>query len=603
MVRWCVDHKDFKPEFKETAEELKQLIYRPYYNYLAGKDASTDPVVNPNYITPKNFMMRLVKCTDEYGGGVGTYYTTSKALLDTGFYLLGMMEEDSAKLAARDLHELLRCWENYHRLWTVRLHMQHIAFREESRYPGFYGCATCKLPAAPWNMRRAAGPRALNCAARQSHTTGQACAPPRRGATALQRRRISRMSNSILVVGGGFAGLTAAIEAAELGHDVYIVEKSPYLGGRVAQLNKYFPKLCPPSCGLEIQFQRIRKNPRIKFFTMAEVTKLVGCKGDYTATVSIKPRKVAAHNVDFTLLASSLEGTVPNEFDFGLSRRKALYKSMPFAFPNRFVLDTDALSKADAARVAGQKFLDQNEPAREIELNVGAIVVATGWKPYDVTNLANLGAGKVKNCVTNMQLERLASPFGPTGGKIVRPTDGRRPKRIAFVQCAGSRDQNHLNYCSYICCMATLKQCQYICEQYPETQISVFYIDLRAPGRYVKVLDKVKAAPNVRFIKGKVADVAQAADDNVTVTVEDAIRGEKLHLDYDMVVLATGMQPSLATDSLPLPLPLDEDGFVMGGEEAGIFAAGCARMPLDVMRTAQSGTAAALKAVQTVKGR
>ncbi len=122
----------------KTAEELKQLIYRPYYNYLAGKDASTDPVVNPNYITPKNFMMRLVKCTDEYGGGVGTYYTTSKALLDTGFYLLGMMEEDSAKLAARDLHELLRCWENYHRLWTVRLHMQHIAFREESRYPGFY---------------------------------------------------------------------------------------------------------------------------------------------------------------------------------------------------------------------------------------------------------------------------------------------------------------------------------------------------------------------------------------------------------------------------------------------------------------------------------
>ena len=138
MVRWCLDHKDFKPEFKETAEELKQLIYRPYYNYQAGKDASTDPVVNPNYITPKNFMMRLVKCTDEYGGGVGTYYTTSKALLDTGFYLLGMMEEDSAKLAARDLHELLRCWENYHRLWTVRLHMQHIAFREESRYPGFY---------------------------------------------------------------------------------------------------------------------------------------------------------------------------------------------------------------------------------------------------------------------------------------------------------------------------------------------------------------------------------------------------------------------------------------------------------------------------------
>jgi adenylylsulfate reductase subunit A len=138
LVRWCVDHKDFKPTIKETADELKKLIYRPYYTFMDGKSASTDPVVNPNYISPKNFMTRLVKCTDEYGGGISTYYTTSEAALKTGFHLLKMLEEDSLKLAARDLHELLRCWENYHRLWTVRLHMQHINFRKESRYPGFY---------------------------------------------------------------------------------------------------------------------------------------------------------------------------------------------------------------------------------------------------------------------------------------------------------------------------------------------------------------------------------------------------------------------------------------------------------------------------------
>ena len=138
MVRWCLDHKDYKPTVAEKAEDLKNLIYRPHYNFENGKGASTDPIVNPEYISPKNFMMRLVKATDEYGGGVGTYYTTSAALLDTGFWLLDMLEEDSLKLAARDLHELLRCWENYHRLWTVRLHMQHIRFREESRYPGFY---------------------------------------------------------------------------------------------------------------------------------------------------------------------------------------------------------------------------------------------------------------------------------------------------------------------------------------------------------------------------------------------------------------------------------------------------------------------------------
>ncbi len=151
--------------------------------------------------------------------------------------------------------------------------------------------------------------------------------------------------------------------------------------------------------------------------------------------------------------------------------------------------------------------------------------------------------------------------------------------------------------------MATLKHCLYLAEQNPESLITVYYIDLRAPGRYVNVLEKVKALPNVRFVKGKAADAVQAEGDRVRLTVEDAVRGEKLTLDYDLVVLATGMQPSLAGENPPLPVPLDEDGFIAGGEEAGIFAAGCARMPLDVTRSAQSGTAAALKAVQTVKGR
>lgn len=138
MVRWVVNHKDFKPTVSFSDAEAVALVYKPWENYKAGVSLSTDPVVNPAYITPKNFMMRLIKATDEYGGGVGTYYTTSKTLLDTGFKLLDMLEEDSTKLAARDLHELMRCWEQYHRLWTVRLHMLHISFREETRYPGFY---------------------------------------------------------------------------------------------------------------------------------------------------------------------------------------------------------------------------------------------------------------------------------------------------------------------------------------------------------------------------------------------------------------------------------------------------------------------------------
>ncbi|HIW01115.1 MAG TPA: FAD-dependent oxidoreductase [Candidatus Desulfovibrio intestinipullorum] len=411
------------------------------------------------------------------------------------------------------------------------------------------------------------------------------------------------MSSAILVVGGGFAGLTAAIEAAELGHDVYIVEKTPFLGGRVAQLNKYFPKLCPPSCGLEIQFQRIRNNPRIKFFTLAEVTALSGSKGNYTVQVTLQPRHTAAHAVDLGFFASGLEGEAVNDFDFGLSTRKPLYKSAPFAFPSRYVLDPKSLTAADKAKAASCKFINLNEEARTIELQVGAIVVATGWKPYDVTNLSNLGAGTVKNCITNMQMERLASPYGPTAGKLVRPSDHVAPRRVCFVQCAGSRDQNHLNYCSYICCMASIKQCFYVVEALPDAHCDIFYIDLRAPGRYIKTLDKAKASGKVSFIKGKVANVEQIEGDRVRVQAEDAVRGEKLTLDYDLVVLATGMQPSLSKENCPLPLPLDEEGFVMGGEEAGIFAAGCAVMPLDVTRSAQTGTAAALKAVQTVEGR
>ncbi len=411
------------------------------------------------------------------------------------------------------------------------------------------------------------------------------------------------MSSAILVVGGGFAGLTAAIEAAELGHDVYIVEKAPFLGGRVAQLNKYFPKLCPPSCGLEIQFQRIRNNPRIKFFTLAEVTKLTGSKGDFTAEVTLKPRYTAPHSVDLGFFASSLKGKATNDFDFGLDDRKPLYKSTPFAFPSRYVLDVKALTAEDRAKVATNKFLNLNDAEKKIELKVGAIVVATGWQPYAVENLLNLGAGCVKNCVTNMQFERIASPYGPFKGQVVRPSDGKAPKRVAFVQCAGSRDQNHLNYCSYVCCMASIKQCQYVVEAMPNAHCDVYYIDLRTPGRYVKVLDKVRNSGNVTFIKGKVANVEQIEGDRVRIQAEDAVRGEKLTMDYDMVVLATGMRPTLATMQTALPVRLDEEGFISGGEEEGIFAAGCALMPLDVTRTAQTGTAAALKAVQLVEGR
>lgn len=412
------------------------------------------------------------------------------------------------------------------------------------------------------------------------------------------------MSKSILVIGGGFSGITAALEAAELGHEVYLVEKRPFLGGRVMQLNKYFPKLCPPSCGLEIQFQRIKKNPNVKCFTMAEVVSVTGEPGKYEVAVKIKPRYTAPRSCDLSDLASKLSNNVKNEFEFGLNLRKPLYMDAPFAYPSRYVLELDKVTEEEKKLLSKSPYINLKDEEKTITLNVGSIVIATGWKPYDVTNLTNLGAGKIQNCITNMQMERLASPFGPTNGKIVRPSDGTAPKKVAFVQCAGSRDENHLPFCSYICCMASLKQATYVREQYPEAEVTIFYIDLRTPGRYQKFADKVLADEKIKAIKGKVAKVEEdITTGGVWVTAEDTISGNKITELYDMVVLATGMQPSLAGEKLPFNVEMDADGFVYDSKEKGIFVAGCAAEPLDVMKSAQSGTAAAMKAIQTVRGR
>ncbi len=406
-------------------------------------------------------------------------------------------------------------------------------------------------------------------------------------------------NNSILVVGGGFAGITAALEAAEVGREVFLVEKAPFLGGRVMQLSKYFPKLCPPSCGLEIQFQRIRNNPNLKFFTQAEVTNVSGSAGEYEVTVKITPRCVASGSVDLSAVADKLTSEVDNDFEFSLARRKPLYMDVPFAFPHRYVLDRDGCTESELSELENVPGMELAQEEKEIVLNVSSIVFATGWKPYDVKKLTNLGAGQIDDCITNMQMERLASPSGPTKGKIVRPSDGAEPKRIAFVQCAGSRDRNHLNYCSYICCMASLKQAAYVREQYPDAQITIYYIDLRTPGRYDKFAHRILEDDKIRTVKGKVAAVEKVGT-KVQVTVENAKTGIKGNEEFDMVVLATGMQPSVAGIKLPVNVPVDEEGFIVGGEDQGIYAAGCAKMPLDVMKSAQSATGVALKAIQKV---
>jgi len=412
------------------------------------------------------------------------------------------------------------------------------------------------------------------------------------------------MAQSILVIGGGFSGITAALEAAELGEEVYLVEKSPYLGGRVMQLNKYFPKLCPPSCGLEIQYQRIKNAKNLQTFTMSEVISVSGEAGNYEVTVKLKPKHTPASSVDLSGLAESLSQDVDNEFEFNLVKRGPLYLSAPFAYPQRYVLDRENLTEEDRSKLSKSKLIDLEQEEKTMTLQVGSIILATGWQPYDTTNLTNLGAGEIANCISNMQMERLSAPSGPTEGAIKRPSDDAAPKKVAFVQCAGSRDENHLGYCSYICCMASLKQARYVREQYPDSEVDIYYIDLRTPGRYENFAKQTLEDENIRAIKGKVAEVEEdVATGGVWITAEDAIAGYKLRNYYDMVVLATGMQPTLAKETLPLNLSVDEEGFVSESDRSGIIPAGCAAEPLDVMKSAQSGTAAAMKAIETVRGR
>jgi len=408
-------------------------------------------------------------------------------------------------------------------------------------------------------------------------------------------------TGAVLVVGGGISGLTAALEAAEVGNDVFLVDKNPYFGGRVAQLNQYFPKLCPPTCGLEINFKRVKDNRRVRTYSMTTVKSVTGSVGNYEVQLEISPRFVNSNCTACGECAKVCTDEIDNAFNFGMNKTTAIFLPHEMSFPRRYVLAKDACS-ADCLEAikSACKYdaIDTDMQPETITVNVASIVWATGWDPYDATKMDNLKFGQSPAIITNMMMERMASPNGPTQGKIVRPGDDKEPESIAFVQCAGSRDENHLEYCSYVCCMATFKQMTYVRERYPDAQIYVFYIDLRTPGKYEHFREKLMADEKAQFIKGKVADIIPEDDGGVTVVAEDAVSGTKVQQKVDMCVLATGMQPALGDKGKALGVNMDPNGFVVGDADKGQVAAGCAKSAADVYTCGQSSTAAALKAIQ-----
>jgi quinone-modifying oxidoreductase subunit QmoA len=411
-------------------------------------------------------------------------------------------------------------------------------------------------------------------------------------------------NQTILVVGGGISGMTAALEAAETGKQVVLVEKRPYLGGRVSQLHKYFPKLCHPTCGLEINQRRAKMNPNLTILTMAEVTHLSGEAGNYSATIKIHPRYINENCTGCGDCERAVEAEFDDEFNYGMGKHKGAYLPHKMAHPMRYVIDpamigTDDAQKAkDACKVNAVDLEMQEE---EVTIPCGAVVWATGWKPYDAGKIQPYGHGRFANVVTNVEFERMADPTGPTGGKILRPSDGKEAKNVAFIQCAGSRDRNHLYHCSRICCMASLKQTHYVTEAYEDADVSIYYIDIRAIDRFEEFYETVKAKENVTFIKSKVASIVEDKDGNPVLNGVDTEGYKRYANPHDLVVLATGMEPSVSADSFPVDIVLNREGFIEPvAENGGVFAAGCASDALDVNRSVQHATGAALRAVQVV---
>ncbi|MGQ9743625.1 MAG: 4Fe-4S binding protein [Candidatus Bathycorpusculaceae bacterium] len=415
-------------------------------------------------------------------------------------------------------------------------------------------------------------------------------------------------SREILIVGGGIAGITAALELGYLGYKVHLVERKPSIGGNMAKLTKVFPTLDCAQCILTPRMAEVGRNPNVNLLTYAEVQGVSGRPGNYTVKVFMKPRGVDVEKCrSCGVCAKVCPVSVPDEFNEGLSQRKAAYIEFPQAVPSAYAIDFKACTKCrKCEQLCPAKAINIDDPGKIVELNVGAIILATGYELYDARKLEIYGYGNYKEVITMMDLERLTSATGPTSGYVKR-ADGSDVRKMAIVLCAGSRDKNYIPYCSRICCMYSLKQA-FVLKKMLGIDVTIYYIDIRATGKGYEDLYWRDQEAGVVFIKGKVAEIYKNNNNGkLVVLAEDTLTGEMREDEYDMVALATPMIPPEGLKELAekLKVPLGEDGFITEKHPkldpvdtlvTGVFVGGCAISPKDVRDTVSDGLGAAAKA-------
>jgi heterodisulfide reductase subunit A len=409
-----------------------------------------------------------------------------------------------------------------------------------------------------------------------------------------------KVDPSCLVIGGGIAGMNAALDLADEGYKVYLVERTPTIGGHMAQLDKTFPTMDCSACILTPKMVDVGRKANIDIMTYSEVVDVSGYVGNFEVTIMKKPHYVDQEKCTACgACAEKCPVTCGNEFDLGMGTRKAIYIPFPQAVPGQYTIDMEKCIKCGiCARedVCEPDAIIYDDKPEYITVKVGTIIVATGWDLYDPTELKQYGYGRYPNVITGLQMERLLSSFGPVLGKPVRPSDLKAPHSIAFLQCVGSRNfrEGGNQYCSRVCCMYATKQARQYKEKHPEADIYIFYMDIRAFGKgYEEFYESAAENFGISYVRGRIAEVREGDNHNIIIRAEDTLMQTPIELEVDLFVLSCGLEAKADADEVAslLSIQRSADGFFMEAHPKlrpvdtltdGIFVAGVAQGPKDI---------------------